>query len=113
MSDIDTLIQQVGDLQADLARVQQEKDSLVDDNRTLRYRLEELQTRYDRSQAVVSTVTRRQGAFAHRNKRLQQFLDSPPKALAQMSRGELLAFVQAFLSKITTPIPEDPNEDTV
>src|SRR4051794_16728102 len=112
-SDIDTLIQQINDLQSSLGRVQQEKDSLVDDNRTLRYRLEELQARHDNAQATVATVTRRQGAFANRDKKLRQFLESPPKALAQMNKGELLAFVQTFLNKISTPVPDDPNEDTV
>lgn len=111
--DTGALIQQIADQQTDIQRLTAERDSALEDARILRYRLEELDTRHNTTQRVISEVTRRQGAFQGRVTRLRSYFENPPKPFRDMTRGEALQFIQDIYDRITTPVPEDANEDTV
>lgn len=109
----DDLIAQISALQAQVDDLNGQLATANADRLSLAYQLEQAQERERVAQSVISTVTVRQGALSHRNQRLRTLIETPPKPFGQMTKPELLAYLQTFVNKITTPVPDNPNDDTV
>lgn len=108
----DELVDQLASLQTEVSSLTNQLEEQTTLNRLKQYRIEELEAERERTRVIITQLTERHGAFSNRLNRLRGHIENPPKPFGQMTRPELVAFFQDFFNRITTPVPDDPNQDT-